>query len=294
MDFGVIVEFSGGIVLKEVRNCELAHIFECGQCFRWERRTNGNYIGIAYGKVIEVEKRGPDLRIYNTSKAEFETTWFEYFDWARDYDSVKTELGRDLLLKKAIDFGYGIRILKQEPFEAVLSFIISANNQIPRIKKIIGNISAKWGNPVSYQGNTYYTFPTVEALEKATIGDFEAIGAGYRARYLQDTVQAILTKQCRLEHLKTLEPSLCHRELQKLSGIGAKVADCIMLFSLGKESAFPVDVWVKKAMRHFYLAPDVSLNKIRDFAQGNFGELAGFAQQYLFYYARENHIKLPG
>jgi N-glycosylase/DNA lyase len=290
MDFDKLETFDGGVLLKNVKNFELKHIFECGQCFRWTKQENDNFIGIAFGKVIEVEKRNNDVIIYNTDENEFNDIWLDYFDLNKDYTSIKEKLSVDPLLKQAVEFGHGIRLLKQEPFEIIISFIISSNNRIPMIKKVIGNICRNWGKPIIYKGENYYSFPSVEALSNLSVEDYEKCSTGFRGKYIKDTVDKICSCVCDVNDIVNKDDDACHIELQKLSGIGPKVADCIMLFSMGKYSAFPVDVWVKRAMQYFYLAPDVSLIKIRNFAREKFGDLSGFAQQYLFYYARENKI----
>lgn len=299
MDYKTVEVIDNGIIIKGVKNFELAHIFECGQCFRWNKTESGSYIGVAYGKVIEVEKKGGDVIIHNTSIEDFNSIWMDYFDLKRDYAEIKEELSKDPLLKEAVAFGNGIRLLRQEPIELVISFIISANNRIPMIKRAINNISRTWGNPIEYNGETFYSFPDINKLNMASEEELEACSTGFRAKYIKDTVSKIVNAKVSsnaleydLNYIKSLSDNECHEELQKFSGIGPKVADCIMLFSMQKYSAFPVDVWVKRAMAHFYLAPDVSLKKIREFGRNKFGILSGFAQQYLFYYARENNIKI--
>lgn len=292
MDFNYIESFKDGIIVKDVENFELTHIFDCGQCFRWEKQEDGNYIGVAFERVIEVEKKDKDVIIYNCTEEDFENIWCSYFDLYRDYSTIKEILHKDPILKSSIEFGKGIRILKQEPFEILISFIISANNRIPMIKRAINNISKKWGNEIEYKNRIYYTFPNVEKFKNCTIEELEQCGTGFRAKYIKDTIDRILNNEINLNYIKNLEDDMCHKELQNISGVGPKVADCVMLFSMGKYSAFPVDVWVKRAMQHFYLAPDVSLKKMRDFARDKFGEFSGFAQQYLFFYARENNIKI--
>lgn len=299
MDYLTLESFDNGIILKDIKNFELSHIFECGQCFRWNKQENGNYIGVAFGRVIEVEKNGKDVIIYNANEKEFYEIWQEYFDLKRDYLKIKEVLSKDSLLKISVEFGHGIRLLQQESFELVISFIISANNRIPMIKRAIDNISKKFGKSIEYKGKVYYAFPTVEQLSKATMEELEGCGTGFRAKYIADTVGKInnskaddYKQEYDLEWIKSQTDDLCHEALQIFNGIGPKVADCIMLFSMNKYSAFPVDVWVKRAMQHFYLAPDVSLKKIREFARNKFGELSGFAQQYLFYYARENNVSV--
>lgn len=312
MDFKSVEFEEGKVVIKDASNFNIKQTFECGQCFRWERTESGSYIGVAFGRVIEVSQEGNDVIIYNTNKEDFENIWVDYFDLERDYSKVKEALSWDDTLKSAVEYGYGIRILNQDPFELVVSFIISARNSIPVIAKTIKKISERWGKAIDYKGNTYYSFPTIESLAKASVDEIRETGASFRSKYIYDTTQKIykceLAKEGKLEASKeeieeilekydlekimAMDADGCHKGLQEFMGIGAKVADCIMLFSMKKSSAFPVDVWVKRAMMHFYGADDASLNKIRIFARERFGEYSGFAQQYLFYYARENGIKL--
>jgi N-glycosylase/DNA lyase len=299
VDYDRIEKIDNGIVLEKIKNFELNHTFDCGQCFRWNETEKGNYIGVAFGKVVEIEKVDDDLKIYNTTEEEFYSIWRKYLDLERNYSDIKEELSKDPLLKKSVDFGHGLRILNQDTFEITLSFITSANNRIPMIKRAIENMSKKFGEPLEYKGNTYYSFPTVESLKEANLEEIESCGMGFRAKYIKDTVDKIYEakidtskKEFDLDYIKTLDDNESHDAMQIFSGIGPKVADCIILFSMEKQSAFPVDVWVKRAMQHFYVAPDVSLKKIRDFGREKFGDLAGVAQQYLFYYARENNIKV--
>ena len=294
MNFNNIEFIDDKVILKSVKNFNVKQIFECGQCFRWEKVNDNDFIGVAFGKVIEVEQQDDTVIIHNTCKEDFENIWIKYFDLERDYSSIKEILSKDELLKKSIEFGYGIRLLNQDPFELLISFIISARNSIPVIMKTIKKICEKFGNEIEYKGKIYYTFPTPEELSIATLEDIQATGASFRSKYIIDTVNKVHNSSkgdiYDLNRISSLSDDDCHKALQEFMGVGAKVADCIMLFSMSKYSAFPVDVWVKRAMQHFYLAPDVSLPKIRIFAREKFGELSGFAQQYLFYYARENKI----
>lgn len=292
MDFKTVVEDKERIILKDVKNFELSHIFDCGQCFRWNRQENGNYIGVAFGKVIEVEKKDNDVILYNTNIDDFNNIWLDYFDLKRNYSDIKGEFESDPLLKTAVEFGYGIRLLQQDPFELLISFIISANNRIPMIKKAIENISRTYGKKLEYKGNTYYAFPSLEEFAVENESDADNLGVGFRGKYILNTLNDLREGKFDLKEIKSEDDDNCHESLKKFSGVGPKVADCIMLFSMEKYSAFPVDVWVKRAMQHFYVAPDVSLPKIRQFARNKFGNLSGFAQQYLFYYARENNIKI--
>ncbi|MCQ2969859.1 MAG: 8-oxoguanine DNA glycosylase [Clostridium sp.] len=304
MDYKEIIESNDSIIIKGVKSFNIKQILECGQCFRWQRITDNNYIVVSNRRVIEITQNDDEVTIHNTNKDDFENIWKNYFDLNTEYGPLKEELAKDDLLKQAIEFGYGIRLLNQDPFEMVISFIISARNSIPSIMKTIKKISEKFGDKIEYKGEVYYAFPTPEQLKNATLEDIQETGASFRSKYIIDTISNInkaleakkegnLTHELKmydLEYIMSLPTDECHVALQVFKGVGAKVADCIMLFSMGKKSAFPVDVWIKRAMIHFYVAPDVSLNKIRVFGREKFGELSGLAQQYLFYYARENNI----
>ncbi|OPX50855.1 DNA-3-methyladenine glycosylase family protein [Clostridium thermobutyricum] len=298
MDYKDIKYLEDKVILEGVKNFNIKQILECGQCFRWDKVGEMNYIIVAFGKVLEILQEEDKVTFLNTNKEDFETIWFKYFDLERDYNAIKVALSFDDTLKSSVEYGYGIRLINQEAFELLISFIISARNSIPSIKKTILKISQKWGNEIQYKGNIYYTFPTPEMLKDATEDEIRATGASFRSKYIVDTVKNVNDDlnnpegTYNLERIISLSDDECHTALQAFKGVGAKVADCIMLFSMGKQSAFPVDVWVKRAMMHFYNAEEGSLNKIRIFGRTKFGQYAGFAQQYLFYYARENGIKL--
>lgn len=313
MNFDKVSFEDNKVILEGLKNFDIKQILECGQCFRWDKISDTNYIIVAYGRVIEVLQEGDKATIYNSNEEDFNNIWINYFDLERDYDEIKTELAKDEILQKSVDFGYGIRILNQDPFEMLISFIISARNSIPSIKKTVKKICEAWGERIEYKGEEYYTFPTPKAIKEATLEDIQGTGASFRSKYIVDTIkkvnEAIEVKEDMennpdkyserpeildfdLEYIKSLNDDECHIALQKFMGVGAKVADCIMLFSMAKHSAFPVDVWIKRAMIYFYVAPDVSLNKMRVFARDKFGAYSGMAQQYLFYYARENKIEV--
>ncbi|AGF54258.1 N-glycosylase/DNA lyase [Clostridium saccharoperbutylacetonicum] len=308
MDYKSVKFHDNYIVIEEVKNFKLKHIFECGQIFRFEEIAEGHYIVIAFGKLIEVKEEGANIIIYNATEEEVNEIWIKYFDLDRDYSEIKQELSKDPLLKQSIEFGYGVRVLNQDPFEMLISFIISARNNIPSIKKTVNKISNKWGKEIIYKEKTYYAFPSINEIKDATLEEIQETGASFRSKYILDTIKNVYASdkvmddsnldkknsylKYNLDYIKNLKDDECHEALQEFKGVGAKVADCIMLFSMGKTSAFPVDVWVKRAMIHFYGAENSSLNKIRIFGRNEFGKLSGFAQQYLFYYARENKIEV--
>lgn len=310
MNFDKIEFIDDKVILRNVKDFNIKQTFECGQCFRWEKEAENRYIGVAHSRVLEIEQIDSDIILHNTCEDDFNNIWRNYFDLDRDYAKIKKELSNDEILKLAVDYGYGIRVLNQEPFELVISFIISARNSIPVICSTIKHISEKWGNKIEYKGKDYYTFPSKEVLANVTVDEVREVGGSFRSKYIVDTSskinEASLIKSGKLniedsddflekydlEKIINSDDDTCHKLLQNYMGVGAKVADCIMLFSMGKTSAFPVDIWVKRAMMHFYNANEMSLPKIRIFGRDRFGKLSGFAQQYLFYYARENGIKL--
>jgi N-glycosylase/DNA lyase len=281
-----VLQYDEGIILKDVKDFELRHVFECGQCFRWNEESDGSFTGVAYGRAVRVSKMEDDIYIKGGS-IEDKDLWIHYFDLDRDYAHIKSILSKDKTLQEAIKHGEGIRILNQDPFEIVISFIISANNRIPMIKRAVENISKKYGEKMVFEGKEYYSFPNPNSLAKATVEELESCGCGFRAPYIVDTTKEILEGNANLDKIRNMNTDEAHKALMNLKGIGPKVSDCIILFSMGKHDAFPVDVWVKRVMQYFYLAPDVSLKKIREFGREQFGKYAGFAQQYLFYYARD-------
>ena len=287
-----IRQVENGIILEGLEDFEPAHVFDCGQCFRWIRQEDGSYTGVAMGRVINVSKEGDSIHIDNTSLEDFENIWYEYFDLARDYGALKKKLAKmDENLKKAVEFGPGIRILKQDGWEMLISFIISSNNRIPMIQRAINNISERYGRKIgTYRGKDYYAFPSPEELSRASIEDLRDCKTGFRDKYIYYTTRAVLDENIDLKALVDIDHDSCHKELLKFKGVGAKVADCIALFGMRKYQSFPVDVWVKRVMQEFYGAEDMSLPKMRQFGMDLFGQDAGFAQQYLFYYVRELEI----
>ena len=277
------------VILEDVKNFNPKHIFECGQCFRWIKQEDDSYTGVAMGKVINVKQEGNKIYLDNTTKEDFDNIWYDYFDLGRDYEEmVNTLKVMDEYLEKATEFGEGIRILKQDGWEMLISFIISANNRIPMIQRAINNLSKNYGTYIGeYKGQKYYAFPTSEQLSKASVEEIRACSTGFRDKYIKSTSQTVNDENIDVLEYRKLPTDQCLKELLKFNGVGPKVADCIALFGMQKYDTFPVDVWVKRVMQEFYVNEDMSLPKIRAYAIDKFGDLAGFAQQYLFYYARE-------
>jgi N-glycosylase/DNA lyase len=267
------------------------HIFECGQAFRWNRDSRG-YIGIVGNKAIRVVFHDKDntLTLENCSLEEYSAFWKHYFDLDRDYGRIKKELSSDPVMKEAIQNGWGMRILNQDPWETLISFILSANNNIRRIKGIIENLSVRYGEEIHWGGSTFFTFPSPDALSRAEEEDLKACGCGYRGPYIKKTACMVRDGIIVPERLKDLSYEEAHKALLGCMGVGDKVADCILLFSMEKPEAFPVDVWVKRVMEHYYIQRPVPIRRIKSIAAEKFGRHAGLAQQYLFYYAREQKL----
>ena len=252
MDYREIIESNDSVIIKGVKNFNIKQILECGQCFRWQRVTDTDYIVVSNRRVIEIIQEDDEVIIHNTNMNDFKNIWENYFDLNTEYGPLKEELSKDELLKQAIEFGYGIRLLNQDPFEMVISFIISARNSIPSIMKTIKKISEKFGDKIEYKGEIYYAFPTPEQLKNATLEDIQETGASFRSKYIIDTIYNVnmaleakksgnLTDELKrydLDYIMSLPTDECHEALQAFKGVGAKVADCIMLFSMGKKLSF--------------------------------------------------------
>ena len=281
-------------ILKKANSFELKDIFDCGQCFRWNEQEDKSYTGIFKNNVLNVSKIGNDIIFEGMCDGEIEKIVKQYFDLNRDYEKIKETLSEiDQNMKTSIEYGNGIRILNQDLWETIISFIISANNNIPRIKGIIERLSKKYGNEIIYKEKSYYTFPTPEQLKDVTVQEYRELGLGFRDIRLYETTKMILENQVNLEELRTNPNTYEVREkLLTLSGVGPKVADCILLFSdLKRFEVFPIDVWVRRVMNDLYIKNEdetkVSKKQIEKIAKEKFGNLAGLAQQYLFYWRRE-------
>ncbi len=282
------------LVLKNIDSFKLEDIFECGQCFRWDRQEDGSYIGVIKNGVLKVSKHGKSVAFEGVLEGDINSIVYDYFDLETNYNDFKDRLSKiDDNMKRSIEFGNGIRILNQDLWEMVISFIISANNNIPRIKGIINRISEKVGQKVTWNGKDYFLFPTPEELSQLSVADLRALGAGFRDKRIYNTTQMVINKEINLDSLiKIKSTEEIRNELLKLDGVGEKVADCILLFALHRFDTFPVDVWVRRVMNVLYIHNEdetkVNKKQIREVAYSLFGEIEGMAQQYLFYWAREN------
>lgn len=280
-------------ILENAKSFEPKHIFDCGQCFRWNEQEDGTYTGIFKNNVLNVKKEGKNIIFTGICDGNIQEICTDYFELNRNYEQIKEQLSKiDIYLKESISYGEGIRILNQDLWETIISFIISANNNIPRIKGIIERLSKEYGDKLEWNGNVYYTFPTAKQLSKATIQDLRDLGLGFRDKYVYDTTKKVLEGEIDLERLYRQTDTKKVREvLLTLSGVGAKVADCILLFSsLKRFDVFPIDVWVRRVMNDLYIKQEneakVSKKEIEILARQKYGDLEGIAQQYLFYWKR--------
>lgn len=283
-------------IIKNVDSFEPKHIFECGQCFRWNKQEDGSYTGVFKNNVLNVKKNKDEIIFEGICENEIQQTVENYFDLNRNYEKIKEQLSKiDQNMKMSIEYGNGIRILNQDLWETIISFIISANNNIPRIKGIIEILSEKYGDEIKYKGNKYYTFPTQEQLKNVTVEEYRKLGLGFRDIRLYETTNMVVNKEIDLKELENEETHVVRDKLLTLSGVGPKVADCILLFStLKRFEVFPIDVWVRRVMNELYIKSNdenkVSKKQIMNIANEKFGNMAGIAQQYLFYWKREDAI----
>lgn len=286
-----IAKKNNQIIIQDIKDFNITHIFDCGQCFRWNREDDGSYTGVVKNKVINVEQDGSTVIFNNITMDDFENIFKEYFDLNTDYNEIKNAVNTDEIMDRAIKFGDGIRILNQDEWEVMISFMISANNRIPMIKKVIDNLSTSFGDYIcNYRGRDYYSFPTADQLSAVPVEKIQECKAGFRSPRLKEAATRFIKERDIIYNIKntTYDEGLAY--LKTYSGIGDKVANCILLFSMRQFDTFPVDVWVRRIMQSLYVDKSTKDTDIRKFAENKFGKLSGYAQQYLFYYARENDI----
>ena len=260
------------IYIKNAQNFDLEQTLDCGQAFRWSQDQNGVWSGIAFGRYIELYKKDNDIVIKGSNPEDFKNVWYDYFDLERNYAQIIKEVSLNPTVAKAADYSKGIRLLNQEPWEALCSFIISQNNNIPRIKGIVERLCENFGEKI--QGG--YTFPTAERIAQLTLDDLAVIRSGFRAKYILDAAQKVMSGEIDLEALKRTDYDTAREKLMTIKGVGPKVADCVLLYGLSHKNAFPRDVWINRALQELFDGniPD---------SVGNYG---GIVQQYIFHYIR--------
>lgn len=286
-------EVGKDIVVEDILKFEIEQILECGQCFRFERIDKNKYTVVSWGKHLYIEQSGSKITFFNTSVTEYESIWKEYFDIEKDYDKIIQQiLESDDTINESIEAKNGVRIVKQEPFETLISFIISQNKQIPHIKTIVETLSLKYGDYIcNYNEKKIYAFPTVEQLAAVTEEELRECKVGFRAPYIKDACNKVVDGTINFNELFRLSTSEARDKLMLIKGVGEKIADCVLLFAFGKTDVFPTDVWIKRVVESKYFdGKECSKKEIVEFAAKKFGDLSGYAQQYLFYYGREQKV----
>lgn len=270
----IIEESRNGIILKGVECLSLPLTLDCGEAFRWAEQEDGSWSGAAYGKYLNIKEENGNFILKDTSLEDFENVWRSYFDLDRDYAAICAKLKEDELVRETIDEYYGIRILNQEPWEALVSFVISQQNNIKRIKGIIKRLCDTYGEKIC---DGWHAFPTSKTLSKLSVEDFEAIGLGYRAKYVKKLADDVESGVIDLAAIKAMDLDDAKKTLLSIYGVGEKVANCALLFGFQFIRCFPVDVWMKRVLQYY---PD-GLPEC-------FSGYEGIAQQYLFHWARNN------
>ena len=265
---------------------------ECGQCFRWKKIDGEYYVGVIKDRAIKVKQVDNTLCIISNNMDNLEEIVKNYFNLDLDYSSIEKRIALvDDNIKKAVTNTTGLRFLKQDFFETIISYIISANNNIPRISKSVNEISRRYGKKVELDGEEYYLFPTPEELKDVTKEEYRECGVGFRDKYIYNTVAKINNKEINLEEMYKMDTNSLKKELLSLMGVGPKVADCILLFACSRTEVFQIDTWVEKIMTKLYFDNKEATKKpIQEYATNNFKNDAGIIQQHLFYNIREGMI----
>ena len=265
------------LYISGISNFDLAQTLDCGQAFRWRELENGRWCGVALDKYLELEIKDGVLILYNTSLKDYLGFWREYFDLNTDYGKIIESISSNDILKEASAYGPGIRILKQDSWEALCSFILSQNNNITRIKGIIERLCENFGEGL---GNGFSSFPSAKKLSALKEEDLEVLRSGFRAKYMLDAARKVASVEINLDAIKALPIEDARTALTSIYGVGDKVADCALLFGMYRIDAFPRDVWIKRVMDRLFPEglPEVAL------------PYSGIVQQYLFFYARSKKI----
>ncbi len=278
---------NGTLTVRGIDRIDIERSCACGQSFRWKKDGDG-FVAPALGRVVRVCQNDCDISIYPCKKGE-EKDWLAYFDLDRDYAAIEKRLSVDEQLTMCIGSASGIRVFAQEPFETLITFIISANNNIGRIAGIVERLCALCGEKAEFDGKEYYLFPKPESIAALEESELVRIGSGYRAPYIKKSA-AIIAGGYQLEKLRDMPLDIARKELLKFPGVGPKVADCVLLFGLGHTDAFPVDVWIGRAMSEIYFDGESPKKKQLEAAIRALGSESGIVQQYIFHYARQTAL----
>ena len=268
------------MVRKILSDFNIEQIADSGQCFRMKKIDDNKYYTIAFDRYLEITKADNNTYEFSCSEEEFESIWEKYFDLSTDYSVFKSNIdNNDICLQNAVEFGYGIRILKQDLWEVIVSFIISQRKSIPAISTCIESLSKAYGKKIEYNNNTYYSFPSPDSLAKISLDELLTHGLGYRAKYISNISKEVALGNIDLNELRTLPYDEAYKKLMSIYGVGAKIANCVLLFGLYQINAFPKDVWINRIIENEYNG---------SFDEKQYDGYAGVIQQYMFYYKRFN------
>ena len=265
------------VVVEDASDFDLSETFDCGQCFRWNQISENEFEGVAFERVVKILKEKNKVVLKGTSvSSDFASIWRGYFDLDTDYNTIKSNLAKlDYNLNLACKYAPGIHILRQEPWETLCSFIISQNNNIPRIKGIVERLSSSFGCEIEHG---FFSFPLSSRLANLDKSDLAPLRCGFRDEYILDAAKKVSSGEVDFEKIRSLPITEARNELMKIKGVGPKVAECTLLYGFHRLEAFPVDMWMRRALYTFFPGKDISY----------FGKYAGIAQQYIFHYSRMN------
>lgn len=283
-------------LMFQMENLNIKYTLDCGQCFRWkqifENRDNTyEYIGVLQDRVIKIRQEKNNFYVSSNKKDKLKETVYNYFDLYNNYEMIEKRISKiDSNIATSLKHSTGLHILNQPVFETMISYIISANNNIKRISGSVEKISRMFGKKIEFEGNDYYLFPTLKELKLATNENMLSCGTGFRSRYIIHNIKRLLENDDLLSSYNQMDSGVLRKELLTYMGIGIKVADCIMLFSMNRGEIFPIDIWVKRVMEKLYMKENTSIKEIEAYAKEKFKNDAGIIQQHLFYNIREGNI----
>ncbi|MCC3866265.1 8-oxoguanine DNA glycosylase [Terrisporobacter petrolearius] len=289
----IIYENSSAVVIENVKDFDIHHIFSSGQSVRWKNQKDNSYICVVKDKIINISQIDDILYFKNTNLDDVKNFWVNYFGLDVNYSIIKKEiLNICPNLSHIIDFGSGLRILNQDEWETLITLILSANNSMQMLEKVVDNLCSRYGDYIGeYEGEKYYSFPTPDKLSSLSLDELRECKVGFRDKYIRSTSRVIYNNDIDLYNLNKLDTKSCLDNLRQLSGVGEKVADCVAMLSMKKYDVFAVDVWIKRIMEDIYFSnKSNSVKEIRSFAVDKFGDLSSFVQQYLFFFARQNKV----
>lgn len=285
------IQIGGDLIVEETEEFDVKKIFDCGQAFRFTCDENGIIKGVAHGRVLEMSCEDNILRINDCSSSEFEEIWHRYFAFDEDYVAIVKLINSDECMDSAIKRGRGIRLLKQDAWETMVSFILSQNSNIPRIRNMVESLCSRCGERILYKGEEHRAFPSPKNILDCGRDSLSSLRLGYRDEYVYAAAKAVYEGDILFEAFADMDFQSARGKLMSVKGIGGKVADCILLFAMSRYEACPHDVWIRRIFSEKYNIENITEQKGYAFASEKWGRYAGIAQQFLFYAEREYNLK---